>query len=469
MINYYCLQPIGLSSKFFLEVNFQEFNLSNNWVQADKLKQKDNYLNSRDVEALLKLIGMSDKDIYVSTKSNPIEFNESLNEINNNELFEGFNLNLDKSFFQLFCDKTFKCFFIIYVLSMEQEKDKKGSLEHLQGLHYKVRDQLVRDPIRGIEEVSSWVNKIEELVLSIVTEEKEVLGKDKITLEIVENTGYILSIYPDFSVNDDMKSRDFEAIKRDFITENHSIDQLSDEMQAFIDLSVLSIAENRNDSDYKIVFLGWRFSTLYGIDTNRSLEILPVLIKLQVLYFLLEVMYKPIISSLYKDVRFNNGGSELTTLLNLFDKFMIDFENLKFDKDVFIGTLKPYQFEVFQKIEEYWFLNKNYKSIDSTLSICQTSLSRKLEINNRGIQQKQSDILFVLAIIQVFSIIGLANDYFGLRQLDISKGDTTMKSLHFILVHYGFYFLVVMSVLLIIFAYSNKLKNVFIKVVNIFK
>lgn len=271
--------------------------------------------------------------------------------------------------------------------------------------------------------------------------------------EIIENSGYIFSSYPHFQLTNEKREEYLDK----FLITNHHIDLIDEKKEIFESFSFLK--NNINSNNSQIFFLGWRFATIYGIRNNNDLKLIPIFLNLQNIYFQIDNFYKPYLSRLYEEIRYNNDYNTLTDKVEIFDKLEVAFQNLIFEKDKFISELKPFQFEIFTEMEDYWGLNKDYINIEKTLKICQSSLDRKLSIERNLTQEKQSNILFVLAIIQIFSIISISVDFFTL--VDLKPKDSKL-----FLGNNIFLVLVSVSLTLISIAYY---KQVFFKIKKFFK
>ena len=142
--------------------------------------------------------------------------------------------------------------------------------------------------------------------------------------------------------------------------------------------------------------------------------------------------------------------NSLNKKMKLYDKLVVSIENLIFEKYKFVSKLKPYQVEIFELLEKYWGLDKDYDTLKQTMEICQTSLNRKMNIERNQIQEKQSNILFFLAVLQIFSLISVSVDFFNLPEL---KTATELKIYHNFFKENILNILIILSSILIIFAY----------------
>ena len=233
------------------------------------------------------------------------------------------------------------------------------------------------------------------------------------------------------------------------IASNRSKESLNKTKETF----GISIAQDNtevvNKSDI-IFFLGWRFSTIYGIKNFEYDKFLSIFLNIQNIYIQINGIYKLYLSKLYDDVRFETDYNSLNKKMKLYDKLVVSIENLIFEKYKFVSKLKPYQVEIFELLEKYWGLDKDYDTLKQTMEICQTSLNRKMNIERNQIQEKQSNILFFLAVLQIFSLISVSVDFFNLPEL---KTATELKIYHNFFKENILNILIILSSILIIFAY----------------
>lgn len=454
-LDFFCLQPIKITDSSFLElINRRYKPRPDRWfdINENRSHPELNKLPSRWAGALLH--GAKHNQCIYDTDYH--QFNTHLSILIEEEIFDDqLQVNINDSGFIFFYDNDYKIFNILICLSFDVRSDI--ALNKLTCMYKTVRDLLVIDIANGNDEICRWASDIRSFCEETLTQE---LPKSE--PEIVQNTGYICSIFSDFNNIISADSDDsFDSYQSEFLQSNHSIDLISEKKSTYENLAIHVDSKRGNQyptdtnettlrDSRSILFLGWRFSTIYGLDEETSYKLLPIFIKLQNLYFQVATFYKPYISKLYDHVMYDDDYVALSESLGLFDKLILSFRNLVLEQQKFLSTLKPYQAELYSAIESYWGLQRDYGNINSTLSLCQSSLQRKLDIKNNQVQQKQSDILFVLATIQIFSIIGILSDYLSLKQInslsphfEFSKSDVVL-------------YLVFLSVFLIIYAYTEK-------------
>lgn len=451
-IKYFCFQPVKLSNTIFQSLNQKKFTPSAvNWFDISALDDDENTITDfTQMDWLRELKIMHRTGLYVF-KSDYSEFNSALIDINTMASFDD-DLAIDNSSGSvLLYDSNYKVFYIVYSLILKTNKTLNP--KRLSGLHDTIRNQLVIDDANGNFDISDWASSIRSKSLESIRQEFKGSSSDQ-DFTILNNSGYLCSLFPDFDqLNFDTEMVDF---KNKFLNCNHNIDLVDEKKQHYSQLSINNTVADGNSSyenSKSIIFFGWRSTTLFGLHEDRDIKLIPLLINVQNIYIQIDCFYKPFLSSIYEEVQYSNDYVSLSEKLEYFDRLLISFQNLIYSKERFLSELKPFQAEVFSEVESYWGMSKTYSTIDNTLNICQTSLERKLDIKNNRIQQKQNDILFVLAIIQIFSIVGIVGDYFSLFSLDVSSlhDDELALSKQYII-----YSLTILSVGLIAFAYMEK-------------
>jgi hypothetical protein len=464
-MQFFCLQPIKLSKNIFFNIHQKKYTPNKKiWVDiTDNFELKELDTQNIPLKWFSEISSIKRHKIYVN-KSNFTKFNSDLVNLNKSDMFNtDSSINEAESGYVLCYDYDYKVFFIIYCFSLNVSNTADEN--QLTKLYQKIRNQLVVDTVNGNIEISDWANSIRSFAIKEIANEFKSIANIK-EIQILENSGYICSLFSEF---DKLNIEgELSLYKENFLHNNHNIDLIDEKKYEYAHLSINKgvckglYSNGNNVSDEvlfnecnSMVFLGWRFTTLYGIKEGKDIKLLSLFINIQNIYFQIDNFYKPYLSELYEEVRYTDDYVSLSENLILFDKLVVSFQNLVYEKERFISELKPFQTEVFSSIEEYWGLTNDYKNIEKTLDICQTSLERKLNIKNNNIQQKQSDILFVLAIIQIFSIISIVGDYFSLFGMD--NIDKQHKLAYSTSKEYILYTLVVSSTLLIFFAYIERI------------
>jgi len=459
-LDFYCLQPIKLDESIFSEIQINRFlPNSENWFDLSKgvSSRLEQYDFPKDLLCELQALKRHKMLIHLSDFK---KYNNSLSEITIFNDDESQSIDTENSGCILFYDCDYEVFFLVFCLSTHIGKNTK--IDRLKGLYPLIRNELVIDTINGNSTISNWASFNRNDAIEIISKEFQTDSKSG-KVEIRENSGYICSLFPEF----DSIEMDLKKDKEEFLLDNHNIDLVDEKKYQHAQLSINNNGERQaGDTDIEpkgkyafdhnktIVFLGWRYATIYGIKDGRDTKILPLLINIQNIYFQINGFYKPFLSDFYQNIRYNDDYVELSENLAYFDKLVVAFQNLEYEKINFLSGLKPYQFEVFKEMERYWGLTEDYGNINQVLNTYQKTVERKLNIRSSRIQQKQSDILFVLAIIQVFSLTGIISGYFDFFKLEVI---TEHVGIYSTFKDHIFYSLSGLSTLLIVFAYHEKI------------
>lgn len=407
-IDFFCFQPILFNEKTFFYIQSNNFIPKDNWEKINT-----NYKNEKYCGIIDYLKFIERHEIYLLNDfSNSVFYD--FKKLNNIEFLE---VDKGKTTHAIFYDKDYKIFFIIFKISINLKPEFNNN--NLIGLYKEIRNELVYDTVDHNISISLWAEDIRKQAIDTINS----LFKNSNSCEIIENSGYIFSSYPHFEFNDKEKN---SIYLNTFLSTNHHIDLIDEKKEIFENFSFLklNLANSIDNDSSQIFFLGWRFATIYGIKNSSDLKLIPIFLNLQNIYFQIDNFYKPYLSKLYEEIRYGNDYNTLNDKVEIFDKLEVAFQNLVFEKDKFISELKPFQFEIFKEMEDYWGMNKDYIDIEKTLKICQSSLDRKLSVVRNHIQERQSNILFVLAIIQIFSIISISVDFFNL--IDLKPKDYTL-------------------------------------------
>lgn len=430
--------------------------LSNSCDESDDSLRQSLERNGIDCEWVEALQRVRHYDIWINL--NPMTaFNKELLALcdTNNEFkyLKRFSIDLEKSGYLLCFDAGNKIFFIIYKLVLHAEKGNNildyTFKKQMGSLYKNVRDLLVIDPVNGNHEVAEWTKQIRDFCLVHVYQTYEtIIRLKKSNLQIKNNSGYLVAfLNGDFGMDGNQP----ELNKESFVANNHDIDLVQEERDNFQNLGIISNQETQD------LFLGWRHSTVRGLDQDKANSLLPLMIHLQCHYFVCHAFYKAYLEKLFSDIRYESKRKKkLEYYLNLFDQLVISFQNLYYLRERFLNDIKPIYREVYDKMESYWTLDKDYISIEKTISICKESVDRKMQITDSVIQNRQSNILFFLAIVQIFSFIGIFSDYFNFYKMDVIQAHLEEYS---ILKKYLMSFLFLSASLALIVTYSAKIKT----------
>ncbi len=311
-------------------------------------------------------------------------------------------------------------------------------------LYQPLRTLMVAASPLQYDKVSTWIQANNQQCCETI----KTLSK-KSTARVLPSTGYIVF----FSESQIKLTTD--ADKHRFVVNNHTIDNIEELSRTFMQPN--QVAEHLPvAAPSQLIVFGWQHGTVLSVTDTQASRILLVLFEIQIIYFLVENHFRPLRAEKYKIAKLNNDTLKLEALYRELDTLQFQFNTLEIEKDVFTSNLKPDQSDYLIKIERYWALNKEYLSIRNTLRLCQESLERKLSLNTNRVQKKQSDILFVLAIIQIFSIVSITLDYHQLSPFELSTGLPGGGTVSKLTILKG---LGLLSVALIIYAYAERAIN----------
>ena len=429
IITFFCLQPVHLDNGCYLDLMTKKMEVEEGrWAKiSDTYQVEDSSFNQ-----LLASIGMDCRwmnalrrvhlyDLHVllnkTTCFNEHLFGDFSNEKGEFSLLKGFDLHERNSGFVLGFDSFNKLFFILYKIEIASTRkineSEIGLLNQLNDLYKNVRSRLVADPENGNETVGSWAAKIHTFAVEQAhAAYANSIKVHKKHLKIPDNSGYIVCFMNGIF---EKNVPELEKIMSNFYVHNHHIDNFKEDDGCSFDFSLLDDGKNQD------VVLGWRHSTLLNIDQEKEVVLLPLFLHVQNMYFITHFFYKSLLSEVFSDLRYENQSGKLEEYIEIFDILVLSFEGFVYERERFLNDIKPVFLEMYRKIEEYWNLNSDYESVKKTILICKESVERKTSILINKAQNRQSNILFFLAIIQTFSIFSILTDYFNFYQLHVLR------------------------------------------------
>ncbi len=172
---------------------------------------------------------------------------------------------------------------------------------------------------------------------------------------------------------------------------------------------------------------GWSYTTQYAVTEEQLKFHLQIIIHLDARWF----FWKYFNSRTYKNLEYvaltSSHDGNLQARLQEHDTIVSFSRILAAKESQFIATLRPWQQNIYNSVHSYWKLGEHKKEILHTLESTRDIIERKIEYSSQKIQKKQSMILFIIAIVQMYAFIGYINDY-----LNIIKVETLPSELHFI-------------------------------------
>lgn len=265
-------------------------------------------------------------------------------------------------------------------------------------LRERLRALLVADP-RTVSAPCAWAMSIQEQSLEIVR--AELKGAiDPEMIEVPPSMGYIVSAFPEAA--DVLPAEIREKVVAHF----HSGDLLATQQPLMEKLPITKPGRE--------VFLGWQSSTLWGVPAERCQELLPVFLTIQLVYTLYSVYFLAQTEDLFEEI-FYYDEERFRDLQTRTDRMLILVDKTIHDKDVFESKLRPIQQSVFAGLWKYWGMKKMLDACEHSLHSSKRSLEMNINIIQEKIGERQNNLLFVLAIIQIVAMMGIVNDYLALN------------------------------------------------------
>ncbi len=179
-------------------------------------------------------------------------------------------------------------------------------------------------------------------------------------------------------------------------------------------------------ADYFVRF-GWSYTSLYAVSQFEAEKCLQISIHLSARWFFWRKFNSTTYENL-KEITFDTVHIQsLDSMLNGHNTLVAISRVLSAKDFQFISTLKPWQENIYSKTQAYWKVPSLREETLLTLDTVKGVIERKMEQYSQKLQQKQSSILFLIASVEIFAIIGHLNDY-----LTVVTINNLPKSLHFL-------------------------------------
>ena len=381
-ITFYGLQPVYVPG----QVSRGSSSLTpsdNNWFSVSDFR-KNSSGDSQIWQHFTNLIYQYDELEMEIYKQTPEAFNILIGEIN------GFEIDDQYSGFMLGYEIGNRCFIIIYCITLRFNTD----FDKIENLYAIIRNKLVKDFDRTKPAEMMWANQVNQVCLEIISNET---GIAQALLSIPDNTGYIFVAYDNFL------SESTSGHLKGIILSNH----VNEEINA-------NLIEGLGSQPGSFAFLGWRFSSIFNVEDEKKLRCLKMMIHLQIIYFIYHLHFKNRIKVLFEKIRDGQTHLDLNLYINTFDQLVVAFKALEYNILVFKSDFQRCQIDVYEKVFSYWNLKNDFVSFDQIVAIVQGSLERRLSFQEGKAQSRQNNILFVLALFQLFGLISIFNDYLSL-------------------------------------------------------
>jgi hypothetical protein len=272
--------------------------------------------------------------------------------------------------------------------------DNDASTSEYLALQARLREMLVADPRVG-GEPCAWALQQQAECLAIVRQELKGLV-DADMIEVPPSMGYIVSAFPDAA--DVLPA----SIRAAVIAHFHSGDRLAERVPEMAQLPLPGV-----------VFLGWQSSTLWGVPEETCRELLPVFLTIQLIYTLYSSYFLAQTEDLFEEI-FYYDEERFRHLQARTDRMLILVDKTIHDKDVFESRLRPVQQATFESLWDYWGMKRMLDACEHSLHSSKRSLEMNINIIHEKMGERQNNLLFILAIIQIVAMMGVINDYLAL-------------------------------------------------------
>jgi GNAT superfamily N-acetyltransferase len=168
------------------------------------------------------------------------------------------------------------------------------------------------------------------------------------------------------------------------------------------------IAEERNEVFFQ---LGWSFSSFGSLGRRESLMVMRIIVELQMAWWFMRdcrnYLYR--LGGAANDPEISSKGvaqaaDDALAVESSFNKFLIDHKRFR-------AAISPRDQLIFDEMETKWKMKDDFALVrDMNEDLRRAAQVRSSKVSE-GVQQRFGFILFVVAIIQMFSMIGTIKDY----------------------------------------------------------
>ncbi len=299
----------------------------------------------------------------------------------------------------LIYDARYGMFLMDFYLAITVTKVPEGSdATPSLNLQANIRKMLVLDP-RVDSTPCEWALQIQRQCLSKVQD--ELTGRIAAEhIEIPASMGYIISEFP---ASSDLLPSD---IRKEVIANFHRGDRLAEQR-----LKIKKLPISATDRE---VFLGWQSSTIWGVPAEDCRQLLPVFLTIQIVYSMYSTTFMRQTEELFEEI-FYYDEERFRHLQARTDRMLILMDKTVHDKNVFSSKLRPIQLSAFQVLWDYWAMQEMIDACEHSLNSSKRSLEMNINIIHEKMGERQNNLLFVLAIIQIVAMLGIINDYIALN------------------------------------------------------
>lgn len=461
-IDFFCLQPLvvdDIINRKFLSKDYHP--PASSWLKI----VGDNLITEKEIKDKLKLNCMNSYWSSILQKENACNLYVHLfdtQEFNNNLIEElcydenleltalnNFYLNPTDTGFTLVFDQGTKSFIIIYHISIlfDSKENKLSTFSHL---YKKVRDIVVIDEVRNNPTKSEWSKFCENYSIKVIDNTVGIKAKN---IKVLDSTGYIVSICNQENV--EKLEYNFTEFKKAILLNNKFDDSLSN---SFPELPQLS------NNTPQIIYLGWLYSTIYGVSKKDIMSILTSLILHQNSFIQLKIYYRPYIRKMFKNVKYDFKYLDSSKYLRIFDSMLLSIKQVKQSHFDLTSRQKKWQSDLHYWVWTHWKIDKLFQELEESLTILESSINRKISYNSERVQRTQSNILFVLALLQLFTVSAIIKDYFELFSAKVPSGINQISQENFTkFTAFLPYILIMLSIFFILIVYRYDVMNLIYK------
>lgn len=447
-VQYFCLQPLHFSSSCFEKLLNNPIHLDDNWVPYASFKEscsRGDCVGFVDAMDTLKH-SFAQQDMWIRHLS-PSHYNDDMTDV---PVPVCFGQNREHSGFFLLCDRANKVFMVISCFSYDQLHEIEE--EHLSAIskcYGQVRNYFNLDPQNNNLSVGQWVDIINRWACEEVHQVLPWIRKDD-KVHILPNTGYLLVNWQNVKY-----STEFDQLKQHILLNNNNED------------TSLEAMDDLDQQETSFAFYGWRYTTLFNLLPNGVSYSLSILCMHQMLYYVFHFIYQEMATAAYEDIR-HRKNDKLEKHLMLFDTIITSFKSHQYYLLRYESNLNKWQHNVFHHIYKYWNLENDIKSYEEILKIMQETLNRRLSMEDNKEERVQSHVLFILAIIGIFSLVSTLCDFAAWCDSGVPKilGDTISEGTYNLSKRITMPLLIFISVVLTLIAYKTKIYSSFKFLVN---
>lgn len=370
--NFICVQPIEISSdiQFSTYANREKFTILDHenleWLDCFK-KTSDAYSN---IISIAKFEDHEDlTNLFISYE--PTCENIKIKNVTSYLLF----------------DQSFISFFIFH--QAEIEYDTLPVINKQPTPYNIIRNAFVRE--KNDSTISEYVNQTQKLSIEKIS---KTLKTDINNISIQANTGNITNFIAQNS-NTEISSY--------FIKLNKTSERLPQDLSP---IKFKTTSENEN-----IYFFSGRFHTIIVNEQERIERYIPLQFHIQYIWFSIKKLNVSLKNLNLKNLHLEKNTSQLIHQLDEIINFTEMF--LLFNEEFKLSIEGDYHL-LYQHMENRWSISQNLKQTKQFISFLKEFIQRDHQQKTSRVDKKRNYILFIIALVQIITIISVWNDYLNL-------------------------------------------------------